>query len=106
MDSTSSFDVSMVSVTVLLTATKGGGVPIGVLVHKQKTAIVYEKGFKMLIDNFPLFFSGLTAINYLFYILSNIIHFINIYSDMYIFILNNTSYSYYTLISIFFIFST
>lgn len=53
MDSTSICDVSMASVTVLLTATKGGAVPIGVLVHKQQTAMAYEKGFKMLMDNFP-----------------------------------------------------
>ncbi|CAI6377696.1 unnamed protein product [Macrosiphum euphorbiae] len=60
MDSTSSCDVSMASVTVLLTATKGGAVPIGVLIHKQQTAVAYEKGFKMLMDNFPLCFNGLT----------------------------------------------
>jgi len=85
MDSTSSCDVSMASVTVLLTATKGGAVPIGVLIHKQQTAMAYEKGFKMLMDNFPLCFNGLSVINYLLCIPNNIIHFINIYSNMYLF---------------------
>ncbi|KAL4127393.1 hypothetical protein QTP88_011564 [Uroleucon formosanum] len=60
MGSTSSSDVSMASVTVLLTATKGGAVPIWVLIHKQQTAMAYKKGFKMLMDNFPLCFNGLT----------------------------------------------
>ncbi|KAL5238288.1 hypothetical protein ACI65C_005698 [Semiaphis heraclei] len=62
MDSTSSCDVSMASITVFLTATKSGAVTIGVLLHKQQTAMAYEKGFKMLIDNFTLCFNGLTAV--------------------------------------------
>lgn len=59
LDSSSSCDVSMASVTVILTATKGGAVPIGILVHKQQTATAYEKGFKMLKEYFPFCFGGL-----------------------------------------------
>jgi len=82
MDSTSSCDVSMASVTVLLTDTKRGAMPIVVLIHKQHAAMAYEKGFKMLMDNFPLCLNGLTVINYLLCIPNNIIHFINIYSNI------------------------
>lgn len=49
----------MASVTVILTATKGGAVPIGILVHGQQTSITYEKGFKMLNKHFPNCFGGL-----------------------------------------------
>jgi len=70
MDSNSSCDVSMASVTVLLTATKGGAMPIG-LIYNQRTIKSYEKGFKILMDNFPLFFSGLAVSNYviIYYVL-------------------------------------
>ncbi|KAF0725292.1 Uncharacterized protein FWK35_00032336, partial [Aphis craccivora] len=59
LDSSSSCDVSMASVTVILTATKGGAVPIGILVHRQQTSLSYEKGFKMLNEFFPNCFGGL-----------------------------------------------
>jgi hypothetical protein len=49
----------MASITVILTATKGGAVPIGVLVHMQQTSLAYEKGFKMLKEHFPNCFGGL-----------------------------------------------
>jgi len=49
----------MASVTVILTATKGGAVPIGILVHRQQTSLSYEKGFKMLNEFFPNCFGGL-----------------------------------------------
>lgn len=52
----------MASVTVILTATKGGAVPIGILVHRQQTSISYKKGFKMLNEHFPNCFGELKVI--------------------------------------------
>ncbi len=49
----------MASVTVILTAIKGGAVPIGILVHRQQTSLSYEERFKMLNDFFPNCFGGL-----------------------------------------------
>lgn len=49
----------MASVTVILTATKGGTVPIGILLHNQQTSVAYKKGFKMLTEHFPNCFGGL-----------------------------------------------
>lgn len=42
----------MASVTVILTTTKGGAIPINILVHRQQTSLSYEKGFKMLNEFF------------------------------------------------------
>lgn len=46
------------TVTVLLTATAAGAVPIAVMVHNSQTTDTYAPGFKLLKDNYPFCFGG------------------------------------------------
>lgn len=59
IDSTSSCDAAHSTVTVLLTATKAGAVPIGVLIHNQQTTDGYAAAFGLLRKSFPHCFGGL-----------------------------------------------
>ncbi|KAH9382621.1 hypothetical protein HPB48_023169 [Haemaphysalis longicornis] len=53
VDSTASCDTARNTVTVLLTATAAGAVPIAVMVHNSQTTDAYAAGFKLLKDNYP-----------------------------------------------------
>lgn len=48
LDSTSGCESTGSSFTVLVTATKAGGIPIGVLLHPYQTAENYAKAFSLL----------------------------------------------------------
>jgi len=52
-DSTSSCDSERSNVTVLMTATKAGAVPIAVLLHKNKSEEDYAAAYKLLVREFP-----------------------------------------------------
>lgn len=58
IDSTSSCDSSSSTVTILLSATSVGAVPIAVLVHASQTLSSYAKAFQLLKTNFPNCFGG------------------------------------------------
>lgn len=58
IDSTASCDPARNTVTVLLTATAAGAVPIGVMVHNSQTTDAYAAGFKLLRDSYPFCFGG------------------------------------------------
>ncbi|KAH9375152.1 hypothetical protein HPB48_016812 [Haemaphysalis longicornis] len=63
VDSTASCDTARNTVTVLLTATAAGAVPIAVMVHNSQTTDTYAAGFKLLKDNYPFCFGGFEATN-------------------------------------------
>lgn len=58
IDSTSSCESTQSSITPILIATKGGAVPIGILVHCAQSTECYERGFRLLQNNFPRCFGG------------------------------------------------
>lgn len=58
VDSTASCDTACNTVTVLLTATAAGAVPIGVVMPNSQTTDAYAAGFKLLKDNYPFRFEG------------------------------------------------
>jgi hypothetical protein len=58
IDSSSSCDSTAATVTVLLTATSAGAVPIGILIHESQSKEGYTEAFSMLKENFPQCFGG------------------------------------------------
>lgn len=58
VDSTSSCDATKSTVTVLLTATKAGAVPIAVVVHNSQSKEGYALAFELLRNNYPLCFGN------------------------------------------------
>lgn len=61
VDTTSSCESTHSSITPVLVATKGGAVPIGIILHNAQSAACYERGFCLLRDNFPNCFGGKTV---------------------------------------------
>ncbi|XP_037501563.1 uncharacterized protein LOC119375459 [Rhipicephalus sanguineus] len=61
VDSTASCDETKSNVTVLLTATKAGAVPIGVLIHSSQNTCGYEVAFRLLKHHIPLCFGNAQA---------------------------------------------
>lgn len=59
IDSTSSCDAAHSTVTVVLTATKAGAIPIAVLIHSQQSTEGYTAAFSLLKTHFPRCFGGL-----------------------------------------------
>jgi len=53
IDSTASCDTENTVVTVVLTATKGGAVPLGVLLHNRQDTPGYTYAFQMLAKHYP-----------------------------------------------------
>ncbi|KAH7936586.1 hypothetical protein HPB49_001562 [Dermacentor silvarum] len=60
IDSTSSCDASHSTLTVLLTATNAGAVPVAVLIHNSQSAECYRTAFTLLKENYPTCFGGLS----------------------------------------------
>ncbi|KAH8034017.1 hypothetical protein HPB51_018528 [Rhipicephalus microplus] len=58
VDSTASCDTTKCTVTVVLTATKAGAVPLAVLIHKEQSTDGYLAAFKLLKEAHPLCFGG------------------------------------------------
>ncbi|XP_075722138.1 uncharacterized protein LOC142765288 [Rhipicephalus microplus] len=58
VDSTASCDTTKCTVTVVLTATKAGAVPLAVLIHKEQSNDGYLAAFKLLKEAHPLCFGG------------------------------------------------
>ena len=58
IDSTSSCEATSTSITVLLTATKVGALPLAVLIHPQQTTDSYVNSFRLLMETVPLCFGG------------------------------------------------
>ncbi|KAH7948385.1 hypothetical protein HPB52_021092 [Rhipicephalus sanguineus] len=61
IDSTSSCDASHSTLTVLLTATNAGAIPIAVLIHNSQSTQGYCTAFTLLKDSFPTCFGGLSC---------------------------------------------
>ncbi|KAH8028364.1 hypothetical protein HPB51_016187 [Rhipicephalus microplus] len=61
VDSTASCDTTKCTVTVVLTATKAGAVPLAVLIHKEQSTDGYLAAFKLLKEAHPLCFGGQPA---------------------------------------------
>ncbi|KAH8020460.1 hypothetical protein HPB51_001901 [Rhipicephalus microplus] len=58
VDSTASCDTTKCTVTVVLTVTKAGAVPLAVLIHKEQSTDGYLAAFKLLKEAHPLCFGG------------------------------------------------
>lgn len=58
VDSTSSCDVDKSAATILLTATKGGAVPVAVLIHSMQSMEGYKLAFGLLKYRFPRCFGN------------------------------------------------
>jgi hypothetical protein len=58
IDSSSSCDSTQATVTTLLTVTKAGAVPIGVVIHESQSTAGYTDAFAMLTEHFPKCFGG------------------------------------------------
>ncbi|KAL1426230.1 hypothetical protein MTO96_018355 [Rhipicephalus appendiculatus] len=58
VDSTASCDTTRCTVTVVLTATKAGAVPLAVLIYKEQSTDGYLAAFKLLKEAHPLCFGG------------------------------------------------
>lgn len=70
-DSTASCDAENNVITFILTATKGGAVPLCLLIHNRQDGIAYTQAYKMLATNFPHCFgkqsvSNLTNFKFLY----------------------------------------
>ncbi|XP_065306334.1 uncharacterized protein [Dermacentor albipictus] len=59
LDSTASCDESQATVTVVLTATPVGAIPIAVLMHNSQTTESYKTAFGLLKQKYPFCFGGL-----------------------------------------------
>jgi len=57
-DSTSSCDAGQSTVTLLLTASKAGALPIAVLIHDGQSTDSYTCAFQLLKNAYPLCFGG------------------------------------------------
>ena len=58
VDSTCSCESTSTSITILLTSTKVGALPLAVLIHPAQSTESYVNAFKLLKENFPLCFGG------------------------------------------------
>ncbi|KAM7301395.1 uncharacterized protein ISCGN_016914 [Ixodes scapularis] len=58
LDSTASCDESQSTVTVNLTATPAGAIPLAVLLHSSQSTESYTAAFRLLKQNYPLCFGG------------------------------------------------
>ncbi|XP_075524796.1 uncharacterized protein LOC142557087 [Dermacentor variabilis] len=59
IDSTTSCDTTHSTVTVMMTATAAGAVPIGVVIHNTQTTEGYANAFQLFKSAYPLCFGGL-----------------------------------------------
>lgn len=58
IDTSASCDSTSSNVTIMLTATKAGAVPLVVLLHEAQTAESYQVALELAQDNFPIMFGG------------------------------------------------
>lgn len=58
LDSTSSVDTTSNSITVILTPSKAGAIPLAILIHNGESEESYTNAFNLLKNNFPLCFGG------------------------------------------------
>lgn len=58
IDTTSTVDATNTNVTVVLTATKVGAIPLCVLLHESQTKECYYDGFTLIKATFPKCFGG------------------------------------------------
>lgn len=65
VDSTCSCEATSTSITLFMTATKVGALPLAVLIHPAQTLESYHNAFKFLKDNFPLCFGG-NSVSFIF----------------------------------------
>lgn len=61
VDSTSSCDSESTTVTIALTGSKGGGIPIAVMLHNRQDEIAYTFAFQCVKDTYPTCFGGETV---------------------------------------------
>ena len=64
VDSTASVECGKSTLTIMLTATKAGAIPIAVLIHNKQTASNYEKSFSLLQNKYPHCFGGKEVNNF------------------------------------------
>ncbi|KAE8743392.1 hypothetical protein FOCC_FOCC010997 [Frankliniella occidentalis] len=58
VDTSASCDSMSTNVTLMLTATKAGAIPIGILLHEAQTTESYERAFSLFKETFPNAFGG------------------------------------------------
>lgn len=58
VDTSASCDSTNCNVTMMLTGTKAGAVPIGVLLHEAQSTEGYQKAFELFSSTFPNGFGG------------------------------------------------
>lgn len=70
IDSTSSVDTTSNNITVILTPSKAGAIPLAILIHNGESEESYTNAFNLLQNNFPFCFGGNSVSNFvmLFYI--------------------------------------
>jgi len=61
VDTSASCDSTSCNVTLMLTASKAGAVPIAVLLHEAQTTQSYEHAFALVKSTFPTAFGGQTV---------------------------------------------
>lgn len=54
VDSTSSVDTTSSTVTVMLTPSKAGAIPLAILIHEGQSEQSYIRAFSLLQEHFPL----------------------------------------------------
>lgn len=64
IDSTSSVDTTSNSITVILTPSKAGAIPLAILIHDGESEKSYKNAFYLLKQNFPLCFGGKQVSNF------------------------------------------
>lgn len=71
VDSTSSCDSEQTTITLVLTATKGGGIPIAALLHNHQDEVAYTFAFKSLQEHYPNCFGGqqVRTVYFLFFLI-------------------------------------
>ncbi len=57
-DTTSNVEFTQSSVTLMLTATKGGAVPNAILIHSSQSTECYTKAYNLLKSSYPKCFGG------------------------------------------------
>lgn len=65
LDSTSSVDTTSNSITVILTPSKAGAIPLAILIHNGESEENYTNAFNLLKNKFPLCFGGNSVSNFL-----------------------------------------
>lgn len=73
MDSTTGCESTGSTFTVLVTATKAGGIPLAVLLYSNQTAENYSDAFTLLKDNAQFCFGGEEVSHFIFLWMVNII---------------------------------